>query len=650
MAESFGEGWKKVRRMLDDTEKTDMLLSAMAEKLQSMSPSDRGYEACTKAYDRLSAYKDGTFSLLHTPAAAPEKTVKPKIDHREQPQDAAKSALQRLKKQAGKPEKGMEQLSFDFSGDTFQTMPEPAKEPASLTPKQLYEAALPELTALIEKSEIYPFLRDRDTDVLDAQEELAGKLDELLSGMKESNAALYEAYTTLPEFREYLIDDILERTYQDVATDTRTSVEQHEHDSAAPVWVTEKAQPEEPEKPETTAALGDSDLQTEVTKGNTQPQPEATVEAAGAGNPEEIKAPETQQNLTPLAEEYLKLKAQHPDTLIGVRVDDHFLFYGKDAEIAGAALNTHVLTREISCLGETEVTGSAMSWQALGEKLRSQGNSVVFAQPDGAGYQVIQKLEAADFIPLGMKLTEKDRTYTVDSVDYSTGKVSLRDNTFAGSTGFPIFRSEPIAAVREWVKETQAQEVTSPVMEAPAPEQSDTPVATVPAMEQTKAENFHITDPDLGVGGPKAKYQANVSAIRLLKQLETENRAATSKEQDTLSRYVGWGGIPQAFESTNERWAAEYAELKDLLTPEEYDAARSSTLNAHYTAPVIIQSMYEAVGRMGLEPKTILEPAMGVGNFFGLLPEQMQKASLYGVELDSITGRIAKQLYPDRCV
>lgn len=150
VAESFGEGWKKVRRMLDDTEKTDMLLSAMAEKLQSMSPSDRGYEACTKAYDRLSAYKDGTFSLLHTPAAAPEKTVKPKIDHREQPQDAAKSALQRLKKQAGKPEKGMEQLSFDFSGDTFQTMPEPAKEPASLTPKQLYEAALPELTALIQ--------------------------------------------------------------------------------------------------------------------------------------------------------------------------------------------------------------------------------------------------------------------------------------------------------------------------------------------------------------------------------------------------------------------------------------------------------------------------------------------------------------------
>lgn len=168
----------------------------------------------------------------------------------------------------------------------------------------------------------------------------------------------------------------------------------------------------------------------------------------------------------------------------------------------------------------------------------------------------IQKLEAADFIPLGIKLTEKERTYTVDSVDYSTGRVSLRDDTFAGGTGFPIFRSEPIAFVREWVKDTQEQELLAPVMEESAP--IFVPVTAAPAPEQVKAENFHITDPDLGAGGPKAKYQANVTAIRLLKQLETENRTATAGEQDTLSRYVGWGGIPQAFDSTNERWSAEY--------------------------------------------------------------------------------------------
>lgn len=487
VSEGFGEGWKEVRRMLDDTGEVDALLSAMADGLQSMSPSDRGYESCTQAYDRLSAFKGGTFTLLHEPAAAPEKTAKPKTDRQKQPQDAAKSALRRLKKQSGKTENESEQLSFDFSGGTSQETP---------TPKQLYEAVLPELTALVEQSQIYPFLRDRDTDVLEAQDELAGKLDDLLEGMKDSNPDLYEAYATLREFREYLIDDILERTYQDVATDTRTSVEQHKDDPSAPAWVSADTN-----KPDT--ALGGSEPQTEATDGNTQPQPEAPVEAAGAGDPEEVKAPETEQNLTPLTEEYLKLKAEHPDALVGVQVDDHFLFYGKDAEIAGTTLNTHVLTQEIPGLGETEVTGHQFSWLALGEKLRAQGNSVVFARPDGADYEVIQKLEAADFIPLGIKLTEKERTYTVDSVDYSTGRVSLRDDTFAGGTGFPIFRSEPIAFVREWVKDTQEQELLAPVMEESAP--IFVPVTAAPAPEQVKAENFHITDPDLGAGGPKSK-------------------------------------------------------------------------------------------------------------------------------------------------
>lgn len=160
------------------------------------------------------------------------------------------------------------------------------------------------------------------------------------------------------------------------------------------------------------------------------------------------------------------------------------------------------------------------------------------------------------------------------------------------------------------------------------------------------AENFHITDPDLGAGGQKTKFQNNVAAIRLLKDLESQGRLAAPEEQEVLARYVGWGGLPQAFDEANEKWAAEYAELKELLTPEEYASARGSTLNAHYTSPTVIQSIYEAVGRMGIQPETVLEPAMGVGNFFGLLPETMQGATLLGVELDSITGRLAGQLYP----
>ena len=160
------------------------------------------------------------------------------------------------------------------------------------------------------------------------------------------------------------------------------------------------------------------------------------------------------------------------------------------------------------------------------------------------------------------------------------------------------------------------------------------------------AENFHITDPDLGAGGQKTKFQNNVAAIRLLKDLESQGRLAAPEEQEVLARYVGWGGLPQAFDEANEKWAAEYAELKELLTPEEYASARGSTLNAHYTSPTVIQSIYEAVGRMGIQPETVLEPAMGVANFFGLLPETMQGATLLGVELDSITGRLAGQLYP----
>ena len=160
------------------------------------------------------------------------------------------------------------------------------------------------------------------------------------------------------------------------------------------------------------------------------------------------------------------------------------------------------------------------------------------------------------------------------------------------------------------------------------------------------AENFRITDDHLGEGGPKAKYQANVAAIKLLKYLEETTGQATPEQQEVLSRYVGWGGVADAFDPDKPAWDAEYSELKELLTPEEYAAARASTLNAHYTSPTVIRAIYEAVEQMGFRTGNILEPSMGVGNFFGLLPESMAGSRLYGVELDSISGRIAKQLYP----
>ena len=176
----------------------------------------------------------------------------------------------------------------------------------------------------------------------------------------------------------------------------------------------------------------------------------------------------------------------------------------------------------------------------------------------------------------------------------------------------------------------------SPTLDAVEPEQSTLELAG----------NFHITDDDLGVGGPKQKFARNIEAIRTLFKLEQEHRGATAEEQQVLSQYVGWGGLADAFDPGKDNWAKEYAELKGLLSEDEYAAARSSTLNAHYTSPVVIRSIYDAVEKMGFQSGNILEPSMGVGNFFGMLPTSMADSRLYGVELDSITGRIAKKLYP----
>lgn len=226
------------------------------------------------------------------------------------------------------------------------------------------------------------------------------------------------------------------------------------------------------------------------------------------------------------------------------------------------------------------------------------------------------------------------RRFVVDRVNLDFGTVSLQDVTFQNAAGFPIFRSESVAFMRRLVEISEAQRSTEPPAE--------------PTVAEPKPElyNFRITDDHLGEGGAKAKFRMNMDAINLLKELEFDGRQATPEEQVILSKYVGWGGLADAFDETKDNWKNEFAELYAALSPEEYAAARSSTLNAHYTSPTVIKAIYEAVGNMGFETGNILEPAMGVGNFFGLLPDTMQNSKLYGVELDSITGRIAKQLYP----
>lgn len=220
-----------------------------------------------------------------------------------------------------------------------------------------------------------------------------------------------------------------------------------------------------------------------------------------------------------------------------------------------------------------------------------------------------------------------------------------------GSEDYPEGVEEPpLTAEDVQNQETSRQDVQKPeeVSDTPLELDIEVPVKQVePQIDKTGAVNFRITDDALGIGTAKEKFRRNVETIRTLEKIESENRIATSEEQEILSQYVGWGGLADAFDESKSAWANEYQELKGLLSEEEYASARESTLNAHYTSPAIIRSIYDALDKMGFEKGNVLEPAMGIGNFFGMLPEKMQESRFYGVELDGITGRIAKQLYPN---
>ena len=680
-----------------------------------------------------------------------------------------------------------EQLSFDLSAIT---------EPRSV--RELYEDFRPMVLSRVLADEAYQnAIKNSDPENI----AIEGKAAVRRAVLTVNEPELLRLYYDFPEFHRQMDKEVLEQ-----AATALTDVQQ-------------------------AAGRGQIEPQNGDSQGTIPPPQVPSPEPTGAGASEAVK-PSTvapvSPSLVPDVPEYMKLKADHPGSMVSVRVGGYFLLYGEDAKQAATDLGLKTVVQDIPGLGETTVTGTNLGWPHLAKQLQLHGHNVTIGEPEDGRYQVIKNLEVADFIPLGMKLEQDGRTFTVDQVDYAAGRVSLRDDTFAAGTGFPIFRSEPVAVVREWVERQQEKDLAvaarteemlvgaaaaygqsqldtakglisefcereygseveftdlrhiglactttedeKHILQVDAdlvdyticylvdgvqvhqdkyetlsdlidqelsvldfdslirtgmdamPEEPVVPDLTVqpvtregdtlrigngPAAhevditvsdeewEQIKeaipdqkekqpqvtteteavysgeknhlpfdvvieklhieeperistpsVQNFHITDPDLGAGGQKTKYQNNVAAIRLLKDLEAQGRSATPEEQEVLSRYVGWGGIPQAFDEANEKWASEYAELKTILTPEEYASARGSTLNAHFTSPTVIEGMYQALERMGVHPDTVLEPAMGVGNFFGLLPESMRNATLMGVELDSITGRWQNSFIP----
>ena len=361
--------------------------------------------------------------------------------------------------------------------------------------------------------------------------------------------------------------------------------------------------------------------------------------------------------LLPLAAatEYNNLKEQHPDALVGFEQNGQFEFYGEDARKVCELVGGKLLEKE-TALGTVPVTGfPSDQWAYRAKQLWQCGENVYLAglNEDGTHHQT-KYLRREDYLPLGATIHMEGRAFRVDNVNFDKDSVSLQDVALA-EMRMPVFRQEPLAVVRELYEQEQTEPELSDeeLDELPISTVIDGEVQTFPdaaaldeALNAVPAGNFRITDDHLGEGGAKQKYARNIEAIRTLFKLEQEHRGATAEEQQVLSQYVGWGGLSDAFDPGKDSWAKEYAELKGLLSEDEYAAARSSTLNAHYTSPTVIKAIYEAVGRMGFETGNILEPSMGVGNFFGMLPDSMADSRLYGVELDSITGRIAQKLYP----
>lgn len=305
--------------------------------------------------------------------------------------------------------------------------------------------------------------------------------------------------------------------------------------------------------------------------------------------------------------------------------DRESLLRGRDEFIPFLEQHTELKPEDEKLLDEIMATES--DWYRTAEEAeeKPQANA---DKVNGSEAPVIEMEQSTDDL-IGRKIIIDNRKYLIESIGKISGDVSLRDITFQNNVGFPINRVEKIGYIQKLLE----QEKT----ELPPEEKTETLA--------TDRHNFRITDDAIGIGGAKEKFRNNMAAINLLHELEIENRLATPEEQEVLSRYVGWGGLSMAFDEHNAAWAEEFKELYASLSPEEYRAAMESTLTAFYTPPVVIKAMYDVLDRLGFSQGNILEPSCGTGNFFGLLPESMQNSKLHGVEIDSLTGRIAKQLY-----
>ena len=738
----YEEGRKALVEKLVDPEQAAELLEQMDTALLSVSMDSEEYERKAESLSILHQYVEGTYTIFPEKKKAVEISVSETgqislfdiwAQEQESKEHSTTAVVEEPQKQAAKYSRNVGDYLYLEDDRLYKIervtdsliylkdMERPAWAARVLRPNQydaelaknplndyllagqksalkdsrcVYKECLYSMLDAVQQSEIYPYLRDRDVDADEAEKELRNKIDELLEQNAKTAPLYLEASQNWENFKDWLVEDIFQRTYQDVITDRRDAVALYQDSKDAPQWVRGIMVPYAAEEKAVEPTL--------------QPLPLDAVN------------------------EYNALKERYPDALVGYEQYGNFEFYGEDAKRVSELLGSKLLEKE-TALGKVEVSGfPSEQWASQAMKLWKQGESVYLSgqQEDGTHAQT-KYFRREEYLPVNTIIELDDREFRVDSVNFEQGTVSLQDMTLAKEARYPIFRTEPLEYIRHLYEQAdvpmeEAVEITvftalhnaGVAYEDFSPEQMDVIYSVAesggeleellnpdfspeqmqliadvqtrtdaihrsavddvlnpltskpmtpeevnharrqhnlpldsgaeteqPAQPKQEPMNFRITDDDLGAGGAKTKFKANIEAIRLLQTLDAEQRQATAEEQEVLSRYVGWGGIPQAFDEKNADWAKEYAELKSLLPADEYSEARASTLNAFYTSPTVIKAMYEALSNMGLSKGNVLEPSCGVGNFMGLVPESMENIKMYGVELDNVSGRIAQQLY-----
>ena len=580
--------------------------------------------------------------------------------------------------------------------------------------RAIYKECLYTALAATKSSAAYDVIRSRDVDEDMAYDIVQEELDNLMVRNRGNAPVMAEAYENWDNFRDWMAEDIFQRTYQDYLVDSRDAIALHENDPEAPEWAKGMAVDAELQEIAAFPEEAKENMQEAETAAET-----GTVDSAKSAEPDLMQGEpgifeyggfhfeavgKLQENFN--TQDIILNTGSHNELGISDYEDgkhpySHSSFYEASTDKSADVFRCVEM-------GKNYLPGEHELFEYVGEfipliqqekqeeaELPQTGAAVpnleeLQDRPDAEEYALIENrlflaMEEADVYLDDFSPEQVDVIYEAAekglnlvpmlNPEFSPEQMQLiadvmermaaNEQAAFGNEITPltnhVMNPEEINHIRKDHRlplepvvadgidgaggiGTVSTRQASGQMGRIAGRENGTGEA-LSGLERRKKINFHITDDDLGAGGPKQKFRANMDAILLLKTLEQENRFATPEEQDTLSRFVGWGGIPVAFDDKNEAWAAEYAELKAALTPEEYREARASTLNAFYTSPTVIKAMYEALGNMGLQQGNVLEPSCGIGNFMGLVPEFMDGLNMYGVELDSISGKIAKQLY-----